>query len=151
MSGDILGTSWDQCRSMVQYSFTSTETRRLVRDGQPRTATSTLTQLLNYGRGGPSAQVLTLQIIRAIKLPANQKRERTTGEKKRLNGHGPEHTHYTPLYIKKIFRSVNTSSWQVWGEQGQTFRRYGTIWDVGGIATVIATVFSSYCLFTWFS
>ena len=28
---------------MVQYSFTSTETRRLV-----RTATSTLTQLLNY-------------------------------------------------------------------------------------------------------
>ena len=31
MSVDILGTSWDQCRSMVQYSFTSTETRRLVR------------------------------------------------------------------------------------------------------------------------
>ena len=31
MSGDILGTSWDQCRSMVQYNFTSTETRRLVR------------------------------------------------------------------------------------------------------------------------
>ena len=28
---DILGTSCDQCRSMVQYSFTSTETRRLVR------------------------------------------------------------------------------------------------------------------------
>ena len=31
MSVDILGTSWDQCRSMVQYSFTSTETRRLVK------------------------------------------------------------------------------------------------------------------------
>ena len=31
MSVDILGTSWDQCRSMVQYSFTSMETRRLVR------------------------------------------------------------------------------------------------------------------------
>ena len=31
MSVDLLGTSWDQCRSMVQYSFTSTETRRLVR------------------------------------------------------------------------------------------------------------------------
>ena len=43
MSVDILGTSWDQCPSMVQYSFTSTETRRLV-----RTVTSTLTQLLNY-------------------------------------------------------------------------------------------------------
>ena len=28
---DILRTSCDQCRSMVQYSFTSTETRRLVR------------------------------------------------------------------------------------------------------------------------
>ena len=35
MSVDILGTSWDQCRSMVQYSFTSTETRRLVRADSP--------------------------------------------------------------------------------------------------------------------
>ena len=33
----------------------------------------------------------TLQIIRAIKLPTNQKRETTTG-KKRLKGHGPGHT-----------------------------------------------------------
>ena len=47
--------------------------------------------------GGPSAQVLTLQIIRAIKLPPNQKRERMTG-KKRLKGHGPEHTHSTLGY-----------------------------------------------------
>ena len=35
MSVDILGTSWDQCQSMVQYSFTSTETRRLVRTDSP--------------------------------------------------------------------------------------------------------------------
>ena len=35
MSVDILGTSWDQCVSMVQYCFTSTETRRLVRTGSP--------------------------------------------------------------------------------------------------------------------
>ena len=35
MLADILGTSWDQCRSMVQYSFTSTETRRLVRTDSP--------------------------------------------------------------------------------------------------------------------
>ena len=35
MSADILGTNWDQCRSMVQYSFTSTETRRLVRTDSP--------------------------------------------------------------------------------------------------------------------
>ena len=42
MSANTSGTSWNQCRSMVQYSFTSTETR------QPRTVTSTLTQLLNY-------------------------------------------------------------------------------------------------------
>ena len=35
MSADILGTSWDQCRSMVQYSFTSTETKRLVRTDSP--------------------------------------------------------------------------------------------------------------------
>ena len=35
MSVDTLRTSWDQCRSMVQYSFTSTETRRLVRTDSP--------------------------------------------------------------------------------------------------------------------
>ena len=35
MSADILGTSCDQSRSMVQYSFTSTETRRLVRTDSP--------------------------------------------------------------------------------------------------------------------
>ena len=37
MSVDILGTSWDQCESMVQYEyiFTSTETRRLVRTDSP--------------------------------------------------------------------------------------------------------------------
>ena len=35
MSVDILGTSWDQCRSIIQYSFTSTETRRLVRTDSP--------------------------------------------------------------------------------------------------------------------
>ena len=47
MSGDILGTSWDQCVSMVQYCFTSTETIRLVETEKPRAATSTFTQLLN--------------------------------------------------------------------------------------------------------
>ena len=35
MSIDILGTSWDQCRSMVQYSFTSMETRRLIKMDSP--------------------------------------------------------------------------------------------------------------------
>ena len=56
MSADILGTSWDQCWSMVQYSFTSTETRRLVRTDSPGRpprlshSSSTLTQLLNYVR-----------------------------------------------------------------------------------------------------
>ena len=35
LSVDIWGTSWDQCRSMVQYSFTSRETRRLVRMDSP--------------------------------------------------------------------------------------------------------------------
>ena len=32
---DILGTSWDQCLSMVQYCFTSMETIRLVRTEHP--------------------------------------------------------------------------------------------------------------------
>ena len=35
MSVDILGTSCDQCRSTVQYIFTSTETKRLVRTDSP--------------------------------------------------------------------------------------------------------------------
>ena len=35
MSVDILGISWGQCVSKVQYSFTSTETRRLVRADSP--------------------------------------------------------------------------------------------------------------------
>ena len=35
MSVDILGTSWDQCASMVQYCFTSMETIRLVRTESP--------------------------------------------------------------------------------------------------------------------
>ena len=35
MSVDILGTSCDQCRSTVQYSFTSTETRMLARTDSP--------------------------------------------------------------------------------------------------------------------
>ena len=46
------------------------------------------------GEADTAAQVLSLQIIRAIKLPPNQKRERTTG-KKRLKCHGPGHTQYT--------------------------------------------------------
>ena len=65
MSVDILGTNCDQCLSMVQCCFKSTETVRLIRthafcpglsvlmsltisvDVKPRTATSTFTQLLN--------------------------------------------------------------------------------------------------------
>ena len=52
MSADILGTNCDQCVSMVECCFTSTETVRLIRDGEPRTPTSTLTQLLNSGTNG---------------------------------------------------------------------------------------------------
>ena len=35
MSVDILGTSWDQCTSIVQYCFTSMETVRLARTESP--------------------------------------------------------------------------------------------------------------------
>ena len=49
MSVEISGTSCDQCRSTVQYIFTSTETRRLVRTDSPgRPPRLALTQLLNY-------------------------------------------------------------------------------------------------------
>ena len=47
MSVGILATNCDQCVSLVQCCFTSTETIRLIRDGDPRTATSTFTQLLS--------------------------------------------------------------------------------------------------------
>ena len=50
MSVDILGTNCDQRVCMVQCCFTSTETIRLIRDGEPRTATSTFTQLLSSDR-----------------------------------------------------------------------------------------------------
>ena len=48
VSVDILGTSWDQCVSMVQYCFTSTETIRLVRTESPgRPPRLSHTRLLN--------------------------------------------------------------------------------------------------------
>ena len=47
---DILGTNCDQCISMVQCCFTSTETVRLIRTGSPgRPPRLSLTQLLNSG------------------------------------------------------------------------------------------------------
>ena len=50
MSVDVLGTSCDQCRSTVQYSFTSTETRRLVRTDSsgrpPRLSHSSWTMII---------------------------------------------------------------------------------------------------------
>ena len=53
MSVDILGTSCDQCRSTVQYSFTSTETRKLVRTDSlgrpPRLSHSSWTMISCHG------------------------------------------------------------------------------------------------------
>ena len=51
-------------------------------DGEPRTATSTFTQLLISERGGPSVQGLALQIIRAIKLPPNQEKRKDDRKEK---------------------------------------------------------------------
>ena len=59
---DILGTNCDQCVCMVQCCFTSTETIRLIRDGEPRTDTSTFTQLLNSRRS--CRQVVLLNVLR---------------------------------------------------------------------------------------
>ena len=42
-------SSWPLCCPLVQCCFTSTETVRTVRDGEPRTSTSTFTQLLSTG------------------------------------------------------------------------------------------------------
>ena len=53
-------------------------------------------------------QVLTLQIIRAITILPNQKRERTTG-KKRLKGHGPGHTQLMHLVTSGFHCDMHTS------------------------------------------
>ena len=48
------------------------------------------------------AQVLMLQIIRAIKLPPNEKKKKKKKKKmtgkKRLKGHGPGHTMHLVTY-----------------------------------------------------
>ena len=44
----IVGTSCDQCRSMVQYSFTGPPKPEGSLGRTAQTSTSTLTQLLNY-------------------------------------------------------------------------------------------------------
>ena len=65
--------------------------------------------LRKRGRGGPTAQVLTLFVTiddRGHKTPTQSKRERTTG-KKRLNGHGPGFTHCTRFHV---FRSFSVPS-----------------------------------------
>ena len=61
------------------------------------------------GRGGPSVKVFTLHIIRAVKLPPNQKRERMTG-KNRLKGHGPGHTQCTRLHIHNYIYLINAKN-----------------------------------------
>ena len=48
-SGAVRKSRWPSF--VVQYCFTSTETVRTIRDGEPRTATSTSTQLLRSMRG----------------------------------------------------------------------------------------------------
>ena len=53
-----LGTNCDQRLSMVQCCFTSTETARLIRDGEPRTATSTFTQLLKSAKEAAMVSVM---------------------------------------------------------------------------------------------
>ena len=63
MSVDVLETSWDQCRSMVQYSFTSTETRRLVRSDSPGRPPGTL------GKDRLSMPVLTPATSPSARLP----------------------------------------------------------------------------------
>ena len=57
MSVDILGTKRDQCLSMVQCCFTSTETIRLIRTGSPGRpprlphSSRTLTPHYSFGTG----------------------------------------------------------------------------------------------------
>ena len=57
MSVDTLGTSWDQCRSMVQHSFTSTETGnslgRTAQDGHLDSHTAELSHVMLLRLGAP--------------------------------------------------------------------------------------------------
>ena len=66
MSVDILGTSCDQCRSMVQYSITSTETRRLVRmdsPGRPPRLSHSSWTMLGQKEEAPAYNECQLHII----------------------------------------------------------------------------------------
>ena len=113
MSVDILGTSCDQYRSMVQYSFTSTETRRLVRTDSPgrppRLSHSSWTMTLPAQRTGFN----TLDNW-GHKTPIQSKRKRTG--KKGLKGHGPEHIYilYARLHKKTPLLFSVHSSGAVW-------------------------------------
>ena len=62
MSVDILGTNCDQCRSMVQCCFTSTEIVRLVRTESP-------------GRPPPLTQLLNSEYLKPVLNLANFVRE----------------------------------------------------------------------------
>ena len=62
MSVDILGTNCDQCVCMVQCCFTSTETIRLIRDGENEGGRG-------YGGGGREIIYLSLHCHHQ-KIPA---------------------------------------------------------------------------------
>ena len=66
-SGDVHGPV------VVEVCFTSTETVWLIRDGEPRTVTSTFTQLLNSGDGVPLVELMYLVFTR---MPGESYRRR---------------------------------------------------------------------------
>ena len=59
-------------RVQVHCCFTSTETIRSVRDGEPRTATSTFTQLLNSDASETTKRAIKELANQSANQPANQ-------------------------------------------------------------------------------
>ena len=127
MSADILGTSCDQCRSMVQYSFTSTETRRLVRTDSPgrppRLSHSSWTM------------VVTTQTTHVISSTAHNAYARTivrnetelvfylTGERTQrlracFEAMSLQQSNYYSNFNKSVLQRALTS-WAYWGDFGR--------------------------------
>ena len=101
LRGIMQGFVWKFFYALYKFSFIHSVTRRTGAQATAHTKRrpASAGTLGDRGRGEPSAQVLTLQIIRVVKLPPNQKRERTTG-KKWFKGHIPGHTQCTWLHMR---------------------------------------------------
>ena len=142
MSSDVSWHIRDKLWPMPKHGFNKSLRPRKPEGSLGRTAmtaTSTLTQLLNYvwtwGRGrlyscGPNAQVLTTSYVRAIQFSPNQTREK---KKERLKGQGlGKHTmHSVTLTSRQTYWFASgrhvTSNFVRLGKEGGGMSEYPSL------------------------